>query len=105
MRRAPYRYERDQQYDERSDLPHSFRYLFPRLLASAGVCLPPVECSPGTTLSHVAKPRPFLKADPFPIAAIVAVFLEFDRPRHRGTLRTPAEEYKITDGALTASLF
>jgi hypothetical protein len=27
-------------------------------------CLPPVECSPGTTPSQAANPRPFLKAAP-----------------------------------------
>src|ERR1035438_9943305 len=49
------------------------RYLFPRLLVPVSFCLPPVECSPGTTPSQAAKPRPFLKAAPLPMAAIVAV--------------------------------
>src|ERR1039458_7979952 len=49
------------------------RYLFPRLLVPVSFCLPPVECSPGTTPSHAANPRPFLKAAPLPMAATVAV--------------------------------
>ena len=49
------------------------RYLFPRLLVPVSFCLPPVECSPGTTPSQAANPRPFLKAAPLPMAAIVAV--------------------------------
>src|ERR1700755_499435 len=49
------------------------RYLFPRLLVPVSCCLPPVECSPGTTPSQAANPRPFLKAAPLPMAAIVAV--------------------------------
>jgi transposase len=32
-----------------------------------------VECSPGTTPNQAENPRPFLNADPLPIAAIVAV--------------------------------
>src|ERR1700740_1878146 len=40
------------------------RYLFPRLLVPVSFCLPPVECSPGTTPSQAAKPRPFLKGSP-----------------------------------------
>ena len=49
------------------------RYLFPRLLVPVSFCLPPVECSPGTTPSQAANPRPFLKAAPLPMAATVAV--------------------------------
>src|SRR5579863_2558143 len=49
------------------------RYLFPRLLVPVSFCLPPVECSPGTTPSHAENPRPFLKAAPLPMAATVAV--------------------------------
>ena len=41
-----------------------------QLVASAN-CLPPVECSPGTTPSQAANPRPFLKAAPLPMAAMV----------------------------------
>src|SRR6476620_5926590 len=52
----------------------SFRkYLLPRLLVPVSFCLPPVECSPGTTPSQAENPRPFLKAAPLPIAATVAV--------------------------------
>ena len=49
------------------------RYLFPRLLVPVSFCLPPVECSPGTTPSQAENPRPFLKAAPLPMAATVAV--------------------------------
>src|SRR5271169_5659892 len=49
------------------------KYLFPRLLVLVSVCLPPLECSPGTTPHQAANPRPFLNAAPLPIAAIVAV--------------------------------
>src|ERR1700746_3589478 len=49
------------------------RYLFPRLLVPVSCCLPPVECSPGTTPNQAANPRPFLKAAPLPMAAMVAV--------------------------------
>jgi hypothetical protein len=52
------------------------RYLFPRLLVSVSCCLPPVECSPGTTPNQAANPRPFLKAAPLPMAAIVAVAIK-----------------------------
>jgi hypothetical protein len=48
------------------------RYLFPHLLVRVSCCLP-VECSPGTTPSQAANPRPFLKAAPLPMAAMVAV--------------------------------
>src|ERR1700745_2295743 len=33
------------------------RYLFPCLLIPVSFCLPPVECSPGTTPSQAANPR------------------------------------------------
>ncbi len=49
------------------------RYLFPRLLVPVSFCLPPVECSPGTTPSQAENPRPFLNAAPLPMAATVAV--------------------------------
>src|ERR1700719_2783627 len=49
------------------------RYLFPRLLVPVSFCLPPVECSPGTTPNQAENPRPFLKAAPLPMAAIMAV--------------------------------
>ena len=56
------------------------RYLFPRLLVPVSFCLPPVECSPGTTPSQAANPRPFLKAAPLPMAAIVAVAIKGPMP-------------------------
>src|SRR5258708_28658585 len=49
------------------------RYLFPRLLVPVSFCLPPVECSPGTTPRRAENPRPFLKAAPLPMAATVAI--------------------------------
>ena len=56
------------------------RYLFLRLLVPVSCCLPPVECSPGTTPSQAANPRPFLKAAPLPMAAIVAVAIKGPMP-------------------------
>ena len=56
------------------------RYLFPRLPVPVSFCLPPVDCSPGTTPSQAANPRPFLKAAPLPIAAIVAVAVSGPMP-------------------------
>src|SRR5246500_180842 len=56
------------------------RYLVPRLLVPVSCCLPPVECSPGTTPSQAANPRPFLKAAPLPMAAIVAVAINGPLP-------------------------
>src|ERR1700745_3824738 len=40
------------------------RYLFPRLLVPVSCCLPPVECSPGTTPSQAANPRALLEGCP-----------------------------------------
>src|SRR5579862_9837302 len=44
------------------------RYLFPRLLVPVSFCLPPVECSPGTTPSQAENPRPFLRTTTSPPA-------------------------------------
>jgi hypothetical protein len=56
------------------------RYLFPRLLVPVSCCLPPLECSPGTTPNQAANPRPFLKAAPLPMAAMVAVAITGPMP-------------------------
>ena len=39
-----------------------------------------MECSPGTTPSQAAKPRPFLNAAPLPMAAMVAVAITGPMP-------------------------
>src|ERR1022692_1349145 len=49
------------------------KYEFPRLLIPSSFCLPPVVYSPGTIPSHAENSRPFLKAGPLPIAAMIAV--------------------------------
>lgn len=49
------------------------RYSLPRLLMPSSFVLPPVERCWGTKPSQVANSRPFLKAEPFPIAATIAV--------------------------------
>jgi len=50
------------------------------LTVSVSFCLPPVDCSPGTTPSQPANPQPFFRAIPLPIAAIVAVAVSGPMP-------------------------
>jgi hypothetical protein len=45
----------------------------PLLLIPSNFCLRPVVYSPGTIPSHAENPRPFLKAAPLPIVAMIAV--------------------------------
>src|ERR1700733_5613371 len=72
------------------------RYWFPPCGIFHNVCLPPVECSSGTTPNQAAKSRPLRNAVPLPMVAMIAVAVTGPTPGIFNSLRSPEQSSQPT---------